>query len=62
MNYDSIPLRPHTLSESEWLDQQARDQKQLLPLTPSESREQRIRRILAVCKGRVTTAARLRTK
>lgn len=61
MNANSIPshLRLPSLDELEWLDQQARDQHQLLPAVPSESREARLQRVLRTCHG-LTTAARMR--
>lgn len=61
MNYQEIPLRQHTLPESEWLDSQAADQQLLLPLVPTEPREARLRRILETVRE-VTTADRLHTR
>lgn len=60
MNYQEIPLRQHTLGENEWLDQQARDQHQLLPAMPSESKQERTQRVMRLA-GRMSRQRKRRS-
>jgi hypothetical protein len=65
MTIDQIPpsLRLPSLEELEQLEHESERRQLLLPLVANESREERIKRILATCRNvRLTTANRMRTK